>query len=98
MATRFLAGALIGVVTGLLLAPKKGSELRDELSDNAERLQNRIKGFVRKTKTEVNDLRSLLEDQIEGLSDDVRYRMLTILDETEDRVQNVRDKVAAGVK
>lgn len=98
MASRFLAGALIGVVTGMLLAPKRGSELRDDLSDNAEKIQKRIKRIVRKTTTQVNDLRGLLEDEIEGLSDDVRYRMLTILDETEDRVQNVRNTVASAVK
>jgi gas vesicle protein len=98
MAARFLAGALIGVVTGLLLAPKRGSELRHDLSDNAEKLQKRIRRIARKTSAEVDDLRNILEDQIEGLNDDVRYRMLTILDETEEGVRNVKSTVSSEFK
>lgn len=79
--SRFLAGALCGVAVGLLLAPEKGSELREDIVDTAEKLRWRFNRIVGKADAKLDDLRDLLEKNIDGLSEDVRHRILTILDD-----------------
>lgn len=98
MATRFLAGALIGLVAGLMLAPKPGEELRNDLSESADKLQKRLKRMARRTAGEVDDLRDLLEDEVTGLADDVRFRLLTILDEAQEGAQNVRNSLKSELR
>jgi gas vesicle protein len=88
--TRFLTGALVGLVTGMLVAPKKGEELREDIADNAGKLKKKIQKVAGKAGTELNDLRTILEDEVSGLSDDVRGRMLTMLNETQESARNLR--------
>lgn len=97
-APRFLAGAVIGLVTGLLIAPKKGEELRNDIVDSADVLKKRFNRLAGRTGAELNDLRNILEDEISGLSDDVRHRILTILDETDNSVRNVKSNVASELR
>jgi gas vesicle protein len=92
--SKFFAGALLGVVAGLLLAPQKGEELRGEIADSAEKWKKQFDRITGKVGAELNDLREMLEDEVGGLSDDIRYRILTILDETEERTGNVKRSVA----
>jgi gas vesicle protein len=39
-----LIGGLVGVIVGLLLAPKSGTELRDDISVKAKDLADKVKG------------------------------------------------------
>ena len=43
-------GALIGAAAGLLLAPKPGTETRDELSHKFDDLKHRVGDWVREKK------------------------------------------------
>lgn len=79
--TSFLAGAALGLVAGLLLAPKKGEDLREELADNAKKLKDKLYKMTGEAGSELDDLKEMLEKKIEGLSDDMRYRLLTVLSE-----------------
>ncbi len=79
--SKFFAGAIIGVVAGLLLAPDKGENLRNDIVDSAGRLKRRLALAAGTTSAELSDLKDLLEQEIEGLNDDVRFRILTMLDE-----------------
>lgn len=88
---RFLTGALLGVAAGLLVAPKKGEELREDIADNAKKLKDKIQKAAGKAGSELSDLRNILEDEVSGLSDDVRGRMLTMLNETQDSARNLRN-------
>ena len=40
--SRFLAGALAGLVVGLLIAPEKGAELRSDIADTAGKVRNSV--------------------------------------------------------
>lgn len=95
--SRFFAGALLGVAAGMLLAPKRGKELRDDLADNAAKFKRGLNKLTGRSGPELNDLRNILEDEVNGLSDDVRYRLLSILDETEENVRNFRRSVASDL-
>ena len=79
--TSFITGAFLGLAAGLLLAPQKGEDLREDLTDKAKKMKKKLDRITGKAATEINDLRDLLEDEIDGLSNDMRYRLLTILDE-----------------
>lgn len=93
--SKFFAGALVGVVAGLLLAPEKGEDLRNELADSAEKWKRKFYRLAGKTGAELSDLKDILEDEVSGLSDDVRHRLLTILNETGDSAMKIKRTVGS---
>jgi len=92
-----MAGAIIGLVTGLLIAPKRGEELREDIADTAEKWTDKFNRMVGKTGAQLEDLKNLLGREIDGLSDDVRHRIMTILDEVEDMKYDPKAHVSSGV-
>jgi gas vesicle protein len=46
----FLLGGLIGAVVGILFAPKAGREMRQEISDETEKMVNKLKADLEKAK------------------------------------------------
>lgn len=96
--SKFFAGALVGLVAGLLLAPEKGEDLRNDLADTADKLKKKFDRLRGKAGAELNDLRQILEDEINGLSEDVRYRLLTILDETEAHADHLKRDIASELR
>ena len=71
--TSFITGAFLGLAAGLLLAPQKGEDLREDLTDKAKKMKKKLDRLTGKAATEIDDLRDLLEDEIDGLSNDMRY-------------------------
>lgn len=96
--SRFLAGAVIGLVAGLLLAPEKGSDLRANITDTADKLKDRVNGLLgRAGGPDLDDLRAFLDRNIDGLSDDVKHRILTIIDEATDMAYSSKPHMSNGV-
>ena len=81
--TRLMTGLLLGVGIGILIAPDKGEDTRANLADTADKWREKFNKLVGKAEAKVEDLRGLLDKEITGLSEDVRNRILTILDEEE---------------
>lgn len=79
--TRFVTGLLIGVGIGLLVAPAKGEETRASLADTAEKWKDKFEKLTNRAAGRLDALRGILGKEITGLSEDVRNRILTILDE-----------------
>jgi len=92
---KFFAGALVGIVAGLLLAPQTGEDLRNDIAGSADKLKKKFDRLTGKTGAELEDLRYMLEDEISGLSDDVRHRLLTIIDEGKESARNIKDNITA---
>ncbi len=90
---RFLTGALLGVVVGLLLAPQKGEDLREDLADAADKWNK----LVGKADANLDDLKTFLDKNIDGLSDDLRHRISTILDEAEELAYNTKNQLSGGI-
>lgn len=86
--SKFLAGAMVGLIAGLLLAPDKGKNTRENLATTAAKWRDRLNRLGGRVTTGLDDLRDFLEQDIEGLSEDVRSRILTILDEAEEMAYN----------
>jgi gas vesicle protein len=79
--SRFMTGLLMGVGLGVLLAPEKGVETRESLAETAGELKDKFNRLVGRAGARMDDLKSMLDSGVEGLSDDVRSRIRTILDE-----------------
>jgi gas vesicle protein len=79
--TVILLGALGGLALGLLIAPKKVEDLRDDISDTADKWKTKWSKMIGKAEGSVDDLKKLLNKEIKGLGQDARERMLKIIDE-----------------
>lgn len=82
--SNFFAGAFVGLIAGILLAPDKGVNTRENLANTADKWREKINEIIGKSEAGLDDLRSYLEQDISGLNEDVRNRILTILDEAEE--------------
>ncbi|AJE03908.1 YtxH domain-containing protein [Geobacter pickeringii] len=51
----FLAGAAVGAGLGLLLAPKTGREMRENIADLTEEAIDKIKGFTKEAQSKIKD-------------------------------------------
>jgi gas vesicle protein len=94
---KFLTGAFIGLAIGLLIAPEKGEDLRDDIADSADKLKNRFNKLIGKASANVDDLKTFLEKNIDGLNEDVKHRILTILDEASEMAYTSKPHLSNGV-
>lgn len=94
---RFLTGALLGIVVGLLIAPQKGEELRDDIADATDKWKEKLNRLVGKANANLDDLKAFLDKNVDGLSDDVRHRIVTILDEAEELAYNSKNQLSGGI-
>ena len=62
---KFLAGAAIGAGLGILFAPKKGSETREELKTKMNDLIGKVKEI------KVDEVTELIEEKLKELKDDL---------------------------
>lgn len=88
--SRFFAGALIGLVAGLMLAPEKGEDMRKDVADTAQKWKRKLNRLAGKAGPELNDLKNMLSEEVEGLGEDVRHRMLNILEESSDSAYRLK--------
>lgn len=94
-ATGFLLGAAVGLTAGLLLAPQKGEDLRNDIADTADKWKKKLDNLRGAASSELDQLRDILSSEISGLSDDVRFRILTILEESEASANRVKNSIAS---
>jgi gas vesicle protein len=82
---KILCGALIGVAAGLIIgiltAPDSGEETRKKIRRSAHHLQGRVKRVLGKGSDGLTELKYIVEHEITGLKDDMKQRILTIIDE-----------------
>ncbi|RNC73227.1 MAG: YtxH domain-containing protein [Desulfuromonadales bacterium] len=60
----FLAGAAVGAGLGLLLAPKSGSEMRENIMDLTDDALDKIKGFTKEAQSKIMDTYEETKDLI----------------------------------
>lgn len=82
--TKFLLGAAAGMVVGLLIAPEKGEDLREELADSAGKWKGKLGKLIGRANGSLEDLKSFLDKNIDGLTDDVKRKIIAILDDAEE--------------
>lgn len=91
---KILCGALIGVAAGLIIgiltAPESGEETRKRIKKTAHHLQGRVKRILGKGADGLTELRYIVENEVTGLKDDVKQRILNILDEAIETYQDFK--------
>ena len=84
-----LSGLLAGITIGLLVAPAKGSETRAKIVDSADNLRKKIK---RIGGTATDELKEVFEFEIDGLKDDVRERVLKLIETSKASYNHIKQE------
>ena len=91
-----LSAALAGVVVGLLIAPAKGSETRQKISDSADMLRKKLRSIRNSADDELNDLQEIFENEVDGLKDDVRQKVLNLIEASKKSYNNVKEEALSN--
>jgi len=83
-----LAGAAIGAVAGILLAPDKGSETRKKLSSKTGDLADNVKNSFGEFIDQVKNTYSKAEGHMEDLEQTTRAKMSGVKDDFKTSVDN----------
>jgi len=92
---KFLTGALVGLAVGLLVAPKAGEDTREDIADTADKWKRKWDKMVGNAGMELDDLKKILGSEISGLKDDVRSRLLTILEESKSTANRLKNGIVS---
>ena len=85
---KFIAGVGIGTVIGMLLAPKKGSELRQNLKDKSQELYDKAQNMTKE------DIETLVNNTIEEIKQAIEEFDLEEFKETTGaKLYNLKDKL-----
>ena len=87
-----LSGVVAGVAIGLLVAPEKGSDTRQKIADTAESLKKRFRRLRGQANSELDELRDIFEHEVDGLKDDVRERVLKLIEASKKSYNHVKDE------
>ena len=88
-----LTGVLAGLAIGLLVAPASGSETRHMIADKASALKRRWQRFTGAASDDLDELKEVFEQEITGLKDDVRSRVLELLNAAKASGNNLREQI-----
>ena len=84
--TKYVLFAALGIAAVILLTSDTAKEMREELEEkakkNAKKWKNKLSKMGADTSDTIADLKDMLSNEIEGLSDDARERIENILDGT----------------
>jgi gas vesicle protein len=87
-----LSGLVAGVAIGMLVAPAEGKETRQRISDTAENLKRKLRQLRGVTMDELDELKDIVERESEGLRDDVRTRVLTLIRAAKERGNHIKEE------
>ncbi len=98
-ATGIVAGAVLGALAGVLLAPKSGKETRDDVKrfvdDTKGKLAARLKEAKDVTKEQYDKLVDLVVDEGGKTIDVAKEDLIQLKDDLKERYDAVRDRLAA---
>jgi len=81
--TKYVLFAALGIAAVLLLTSDSAKEIREDLEEktkkNAKKWKNKLSKMGADTADTISDLKDMLSNEIEGLSDDARERIEGIL-------------------
>ncbi len=91
-----LTAAIAGVAVGLLIAPAKGSETRQKIADSADKLRKKLRSIRNSADDELNDLQEIFENEVDGLKDDVRQKVLNLIEASKKSYNNVKEEALSN--
>lgn len=90
------AGLVAGAVIGVLTAPASGKETRENIAKGAEDLKKKIRKLRGQAVDELDELKDLFETEVEGLQDDVRERVLALINKAKVSKNNFVSEITAN--
>jgi gas vesicle protein len=75
-----LSGLAVGVLFGLLTAPQKGKDTRAKLALEGKKMKQKFNKLRLSASNELADLEEVFNHEIEGLKEDVRQRVLNLIE------------------
>jgi gas vesicle protein len=91
-----LSGLVAGFAIGILTAPAKGQETRQKIADSAVNLKKKLYRLTGKTSDELDELKEIFENEVDGLGDDVRERVLRLIEASKAGYKRVKDEAATA--
>jgi len=95
--TKYVLFTALGLAAVLLLSSDKANQMRQELEEtarkNAKKLKNKLARINNGTADTLDDLKHLLSNEIEGLSDDARSRIEAILEGTSASASKIKRNI-----
>lgn len=92
--TKYLLFAALGVGVALLLTSDKTKNLRDDIAENAGKWKDKLGKMGKETGDKLADLKKMVSNQVEGLSEDARERIQDVLNEGAKKTKRVKRKVS----
>lgn len=95
-----LSGLVAGVAIGLLVAPASGDETRQKIADTADNIKKKLRRLRGSAGDELDELREIFETEVDGIKEDVRERVLKLIESSKNSYQNVKNHVkedSAGI-
>ncbi len=96
--TKYLLFAGLGVAAVILLTSDRAREIREYIEDNtrknAEKWKRKLANIGSETSDTLADLKDILSNEIEGLSDDARKRIEHILNDTTKTATKIKENVS----
>lgn len=84
-----VAGIVAGAVAGVLLAPQSGEETRLQLAESSDDIKRKIRNWTSNSLEELDDLKNVFSEEVVGLKEDVRHRVLKLIDETKSSYKRI---------
>lgn len=92
--SKFLAGAIAGLsaglVIGVLTAPESGEETRKRIKHTAGNWRHKINRLIGKGTDDLTELKNIFEHEVTGLKDDVRERVLRLINQSQQSFNNFK--------
>ena len=89
---RLFTATLSGIVIGILIAPAKGTDTRKKLSDSVDNLKDKFRRMRGTTNEELVELHQVFEHEISGLREDVREKVLKLIEVSKKGYNNIRSE------
>ena len=90
-AQKVLIGALTGIVIGILIAPAKGSETRQKISETADHLKEKLRRLRGVTNEELDKLKDVVEQETSGLKEETRLKILKLIETSRKSYNHLRE-------
>lgn len=87
-----LSGLVAGVAIGILVAPAEGSETRQKIADTADAFKKKLRKLRGITTDELDELTDIFEKETDGLKDDVRRRVLELIQAAKVKGNNIKEQ------
>jgi gas vesicle protein len=90
------AGLVAGAVIGVLTAPASGKETRQNIANSADDLKKKLKKLRCQAVDELDELKHVFETEVEGLQDDVKERVLALINKAKVSKNNFVAEITAN--